>query len=69
MGWLTRTFGQVGVIRFNFTTEDGKSFVAKTPIEMLGVTKEDIEDALKKMVYVEKGVRCSSLEIVGFYEG
>ena len=67
MGWFTRTFGNVGTIRFEGLTTDGREFSGKTQIESFGKSKEEIEEALKQMMYVEKGVRCLSLKITGYY--
>ena len=67
MGWFTRTFGNVGTVRFEGMSIDGRSFTGKTQIESLGLTKEEIEEELKQMMYVEKGIRCSTLKITGYF--
>lgn len=67
MGWFTKTFGNVGTVRFVGTTIDGRSFTGKTQIESFGFTKEEIEEDLKQMVFVEEGIRCSDLKITGYY--
>jgi hypothetical protein len=48
-------------------TIDRRSFTGKTSIESLGLTKEELEEELKQIMYVEKGVICSTLKIIGYY--
>jgi hypothetical protein len=66
MGWFTRTFGNVGTVRFEGMSIDGRLFTGKTQIESFGLTKEEIEEKLKQMMYVEKGIKCSTLKITGY---
>ena len=46
MGWLARTFGNVGTVRFEYTTIDGKTYSAKTEIEAFNMDNEDIRKEL-----------------------
>jgi len=66
MGWFTRTFGNVGTVRFEYTTIDGKTYSAKTKIEAFNMDNEDIRKELINALYVEHGIKCISLKIVGY---
>ena len=68
MGILSRIFGQSGVVRFKATTFHDTFFEGKCSIETFGMSNEEVEDELKKMVFVEKGIRVKELKIIGFYE-
>lgn len=67
MGWLARTFGNVGTVRFEATSIDGRSFTGKMEIESFGLNKDQIEEELKKIIYVHEGIKCSTLKITGYY--
>ncbi len=66
MGWLTRLFGNIGTVRFEGVSIDGRSFTGKVQIEVVGISIDELEDKLKNILYVEKGIKSSKLKIVGF---
>jgi len=68
MGWFARIFGDTGIVRFEGMSTDGRSFTGKTQIESFGLTRKEIEEKLKQVVYVNEGIRCSSLKITGYFK-
>jgi hypothetical protein len=68
MGWFTRMFGTEGVVRFEGVCYDGQTFSGKCSIETIGMGKEEVEEKLKGMVFVEKGIQVKTLRVTGFYE-
>ena len=68
MRWLAKLFGSVGTVRFEGITDDDRSFTGKFQIEAIGMSKEEIEEWLKKAMWVKEGVPCKSIKIVGFLE-
>ena len=66
MGWLARTFGTVGKVRFEGITLDGQNFTGKVEIECLGYDKGELELEIKNKMFVETGKRVKTLNIVGF---
>ncbi len=68
MGLLTKLFGNSGIVRFEYTTTDGKSYVGTTRIESIGATKEYVEYRIKQMIRVQTGKVCSSFKIVDYCE-
>jgi hypothetical protein len=65
MGLLTKLLGQKLRIRFEGVTETGETFSGKTRVNVIGVTKEEIENKLKEYVYVETGKRIREVKITG----
>ena len=47
---------------------DGQTFRGKCSIEVIGMTWTGIEENIKNMLYVEKGLRIRTLRVTGFYE-
>lgn len=68
MGFLTRLFGSEGVVCFEGECMDGQTFRGKCSIEVIGMTWTGIEENIKNMLYVEKGLRIRTLRVTGFYE-
>jgi hypothetical protein len=68
MGFLTRLFGSEGVIRYEGECMNGQTFRGKCSIEVIGMDWPEIEESIKNMLYVEKGLRIRSLRVTGFYE-
>ena len=68
MGWFMNLFGQRGKVRFEGELVDGQAFTGKTEIECFGVDKEELENRLKQMMYVETGKQARTLRIVAFVE-
>jgi hypothetical protein len=66
MGWLSKLFGDCGKVRFEGETVDGREFGGTTEIESFNNSKEEIEEKLKDIFYVEKGVRVKTLRITAF---
>lgn len=66
MGLLAKLFGKSGKIRFEGKTEDGKKFSGKMTIQTIGYSKEEIEEKLKNILYVEKGWHVQQIEITAF---
>lgn len=64
MGILTKLFGYEGKIRFEGKTVDGREFEGSMHIESIGLTQSEIEDKLKNIFYVEKGIRAAELRII-----
>lgn len=68
MGLLTRLFGSEGVVRYEGELMDGQTFRGKCSIEVIGMDWSEIEENIKNMLYVEKGLRIKTLRVTGFYE-
>ncbi len=68
MGLLLRLFGQSLRIRFEAIIEDGRKLSGKTSIEVIGMTKEDVEEKMKEIVYIETGQRVKKLIITAATE-
>jgi len=66
MGFLTRWFGQEGKVRYEFETEDGQVWIAKTYVEAFNVSDERLKEELKRIVFVETGHRVKRIKILGF---
>lgn len=64
MGLLTKLFGYEGTVRFEGVTTDGKKFAGKTKIETVGMTKKDIEDEIKNLIFVETGTHVKEVHII-----
>lgn len=68
MGLLMNLFGQTGKIRFEGFTIDGAKFTGKTDIEVFNMDKKEVEQNLMQKLYVEQGIKCLSLKIIGFHQ-
>jgi len=69
MSFWSNLFNTYRVIRFNFITVDNKHFSAKISIKIPnGSSEEKVKDALKNILYVEKGINIKYIKILGFYE-
>jgi len=68
MGLFMKLFGQKLRIRYEGIMEDGTRVSGKSSIEVIGMTKEGIEDWIKSAIYVETGERAKKVEIVGAIE-
>lgn len=66
MGILARLFGDCGKVRFEGVTEDGVEFSGKIEIESFNNSREDLEQKLKDIFYVETGKRARELKITAF---
>ncbi len=66
MGILTKLFGNSGKIRFKGKTDNGKKFSGNMEIETIGYSKEEIEEKLKNILYVEKGWHVQQIKITAF---
>lgn len=66
MSWLSKLFGNCGSIRFEGVMEDGTGFSGKCEIESFNNSKEDIEEGLKKKMYIETGKVVNELKITAF---
>ena len=64
MGLLLKLFGRKLTIRFEGVMIDGKYFEGKTKIEVFGVDKEEVEEYLKRVVYVETGKIVKDIKII-----
>jgi hypothetical protein len=67
MGWFTDLFKDNLVVRFEAVTYDGNHLTGKFEVTSFAATKEDIEEYLKGVMYVEKGVRRKTFTITGLY--
>lgn len=67
-GFIAKAFGDCGTVRFEFTTDDGQSGTGKMSIESLGNSKEEVEEYVKNAVFVDKGIVCKTVNIIGFSE-
>ena len=65
MGFFTMLFGYEGTVRFEGTTIDGQKFTGKTKIESINMDKQEIEEELKKIIFVETGKRIKEVLIIG----
>ena len=66
MGILARWFGDVGKVRFEGEALDGSKFSGTMEIESFNNSKEELEERLKDVVYVEYGRRVRTLKIIAF---
>ena len=70
MSLLTKLFGQEGTVRFQVIGEDGsQQGVGKIRIESINNSKEEIEEYIKNALWVDKGIKCGGIKIIGFVEG
>lgn len=63
MGWLTRLFGYEGRVRFEGEAQDGRKFTGKSSIEVIGMSRTEVERRIARLVEVEEGVRVKWLRI------
>ena len=68
MGILTRLFGQSGKVRFEGITITGENLSGTLTVESFNNNKEEMEEKIKEIVYVETGIRMNTLQIKGFAE-
>ena len=66
MGILAKLFGDCGKVRFEGVTDDGVEFSGKVEIESFNNSKEELEEKLKDIMYVETGKRVRELKITAF---
>ena len=67
MKWLKRIFGNVGTVRFEAITNCRQSIAGKMQIESFGLNREEVEQKIKNVIFVERGIRCSKLKIIGYH--
>lgn len=65
MGFFTRLLGYEGTVRFEGETVDGQAFSGKTKVECIGLDRAELEQELKKILFVEIGKRAKTLRVVG----
>lgn len=68
MKWLTRLFGYSGRVRFEGISTDGHKYTGKMNIEAVGIDGDELKDCIKNIIFVERGVRLKSINILGYYE-
>ena len=66
MSILAKLFGDCGKVRFEGVTEDGVEFSGKVEIESFNNSRDELEQKLKDIVYVETGKRARELKITAF---
>lgn len=68
MSWLAKLFGDCGVVRFKCVTFEGDCYTGKMSIESFNNSIEEVEEKIKNFLFVEKGVRCKTVKIIGYVE-
>lgn len=66
MSVLTKLFGDIGTVRFEGVTTDGQEFAGKTDIESFNNSRDELEEKLKDIIYVESGKRVRTIKITAF---
>lgn len=64
MGFFARVFGYDGTVRFEGETVDGQLFSGKVKIESFGFDRNELEQELKNMFFVETGKQAKTLRII-----
>lgn len=64
MGILTRLFGHVGKVRFEYTEIDGSCGTAKMTFESFNVGNDELKKYLKNALYVEHGINATKIRIL-----
>ena len=69
MGWISDVFFNLFKssvkIRFEGITEDGRRFSGKTKLEYFNLNEKEINELLKKYIFVERGIRIKEIKIIG----
>lgn len=68
MGFFAKMFGQCGTVRFEAETVDGQKLTGKTYVEVLNISVPELEEELRKGLYVKTGKRFKSVTFLGFAE-
>ena len=68
MGWISKLFGQCGVIRFDGVLDNGQGFDGTIEIEAFNVSNEKVIQKIKDMLYVKYNWRVRELEIKAFVD-
>ena len=68
MGILAKLFGDCGKVRFEIVKENGEKGTGTMHIESFNNSKEEIEEVIKNAIFVDEGIRCKSIKIIGFSE-